>query len=195
MIPEPANPYAEARSDRAPNWSHAARGRCQREKGVAAVFFVDGASKSAMRKITQILVLVFIAGCGTPCLSQANPELQSHFKEYIGLSDKQIEAIRSGKGFAKTLPSRTPAEIFVFGAIYINARPETYVKLIQGLDRLRNVSEYLATGKFSDPPQISDLKGFALDSEDIKSLKRCKPGDCEIQMPASSIEDVQRSTD
>jgi hypothetical protein len=148
-----------------------------------------------MRKSTINIVLALIAGVGTPCLPQANPDLQTYFKEYIGLRDNQIKAIRSGKAFAKTLHSRTPAEIFVFGAIYINARPETYVKFAQSLDHLRNVSGYLAIGKFNVPPQISDLRGFTLDSEDIKSLKRCKPGDCEIQMPASSIEDVQQSTD
>ena len=40
------------------------------------------------------------------------------------------------------------------------------------------------------PPQLSDLKDFTFDSEDIKALKNCKPGDCKIQMPSSSIEDL-----
>jgi hypothetical protein len=48
---------------------------------------------------------------------------------------------------------------------------------------------------FSSPPQSSDLKGFSFDSDDIKGLKSCKPGDCLIQMPASSIEELQRSID
>jgi hypothetical protein len=46
---------------------------------------------------------------------------------------------------------------------------------------------------FSNPPQLSDLKGFSFDSDDIQSLKSCKPGDCQIQMPASSIEELHQS--
>ena len=46
---------------------------------------------------------------------------------------------------------------------------------------------------FSSPRHLSDLKGFSFESDDIKSLKDCKPGDCLIQMPASSIEELHRS--
>lgn len=67
--------------------------------------------------------------------------------------------------------------------------------LSQDFDRLSKVSGYLAIREFSDPPKHSDLQGFTFDSEDIESLKRCKLGDCQIQMPASFIEDVQQSTD
>jgi hypothetical protein len=48
---------------------------------------------------------------------------------------------------------------------------------------------------FSNPPQLSDLKGFSFESDDIDALRGCKPGDCLIQMPASSIEELHRSVD
>jgi len=50
----------------------------------------------------------------------------------------------------------------------------------------------MAIGEFSNPPQLSDLKDFRFESDDIKDLKHCKPGDCEIQMPASAIDEVHR---
>lgn len=59
--------------------------------------------------------------------AQANPNLQTYFKEYIGLSDDQIAAIRGGQAFAKNLHSRNADEIFVFGAVYVKAAPESYV--------------------------------------------------------------------
>jgi hypothetical protein len=52
---------------------------------------------------------------------------------------------------------------------------------------------YLALGVFSNPPRLSDLKGFSFDSDDIQALESCKPGDCLIQAPASSIEEFHRS--
>ena len=140
-------------------------------------------------------LLALISAAAATCSSQSNPNLQSYFKDYIGLTDDQIASIRSGQGGAKTLHSRTPDEIFVFGAIYINATPESYLKFSRDFDRLRKLPGYLVIGEFSNPPHISDLNGFTFDSEDIKELKNCKPGDCKIQMPASSIEQLHQSVD
>jgi hypothetical protein len=149
-----------------------------------------------MSRIARIVILfVLISGAARACFSQTNPDLHTYFKDYIGLSDDQIAAIRGGQAVAKTLHSRISDEIFVFGAIYINATPESYLKFSRDFDRLRKLPGYLAIGEFSNPPQLSDLKNFTFDSEDIKALKDCKPGNCQIQMPASSIEELHQSVD
>lgn len=139
--------------------------------------------------------LVWIVAVAFPALSQSNPDLQTFFQQSIGLSPEQVADIGNGKAVAKTLPSRTPAEVFLFGAIYIHATPERYVKFAHDFDRLRKLPNYLALGVFNTPPQPSDLKDFAFDDDDIKGLKNCKPGDCVVQMPASSIEEFQKSID
>jgi hypothetical protein len=142
-----------------------------------------------------VLSLICISGAAAPCISQTDPNLQTYFKEYIGLSDDQIAAIRGGQAVAKTLRSRTPEEIFVFGAVYINAAPESYLEFSRDFQRLRRLSGYLALGEFSSPPQPSDLKDFTFESADIKALKNCKPGDCQVQMPERSIDELHRSVD
>lgn len=148
-----------------------------------------------MRRIiaTAGALLVLIVATVQPGAPQSNRDLQTFFRENIGLSQDQISAIRNGQPVAKALPSRNAAEVFLFGAVYIHAAPESYVKFAHDFDRLRKVPSYLALGVLSKPPQMSDLKGFAFESDDIKDLKNCKPGDCLIQMPASSIEELQRS--
>jgi hypothetical protein len=45
----------------------------------------------------------------------------------------------------------------------------------------------------SVPPQVSDLDGFTLTEGDIKDLQRCTPGHCDVQVPASAMQDFQRS--
>jgi len=136
--------------------------------------------------------LILIAVVPRPAISQSNPRLETFFRENIGLSDDQIDAIRNGQPVVKPLPPRTPDEVLLFGAVYIRAVPETYFQYARNFDRLREVPGFLALGVFTDPPQLSDLKGFAFDSEDIKDLKSCEPGKCEIQMPATSIEELHR---
>ena len=142
--------------------------------------------------LTAVLMLL-VAAAAAPASPQSNPDLQAFFQQDIELNEDQIAAIRNGQPVAKTLPSRTPAEVFLFGAVYIHATPESYFQFARDFDRLRKLPNYLALGVFSNPPQESDLKGFSFESDDIQALKSCKPGDCLIQMPASSIEELQRS--
>lgn len=148
------------------------------------------------KRIVQLAVLVALIATGvSPCVAQAATTLQNYLKQNIGLSQDQINSIRNGTPVAMALPSRTPAEIFVFGAVYINADPASYVGYAYDFNRLRSTPGYLAITKFSSPPQMSDLKGFGFDSEDVQSLKNCKPGNCAIQLPGSTIDDLRKSVD
>jgi hypothetical protein len=117
------------------------------------------------------------------------------FREFVGLSEDQIGAIRSGKAVAKVIESRTPDEVFVFGAVYVEARPESYLELASDVDTLRKLPGYLAIQRFSDPPQLSDLEGFILENQDIKELKNCKVGHCEVQLPTEAMEGFKQSID
>jgi hypothetical protein len=119
-------------------------------------------------------------------------EPDKFYREYVGLTDGQIRSIRSGKAIAKIIDSPTPDEVFVFGSVYVNSTPESYLKFASDIDQLRKLPDYLAVRKFSDPPRLSDLEGFALDDDDIKELKDCKPGDCKVQLPAESMEEFQK---
>ena len=150
--------------------------------------------RAVIRSVILAATLVaLIATVALPAFCQSNPDLQTFFQQDIGLTQDQIAAIQDGQPVAKTMPSRTPAEVFLFGAIYIHALPESYLQFARDFDRLRELPNYLALGVFSNAPKLSDLKDFAFDSDDIQALKNCTPGDCQIQLPASSIEDFHRS--
>jgi hypothetical protein len=147
-----------------------------------------------MRKVKGLLLLL-VVGLTVPCCSQEAPNLETYFRRYVGLNAEQIEALHSGQAVSKTLHSRKPAEIFVFGAVYVNAAPDAYIALANDFDRLRTVPGYLALGRFGTPPQLSDLRGFTFDSDDIESLKKCKPGDCDFQLPEGPMRNIQDAID
>jgi hypothetical protein len=126
---------------------------------------------------------------------EQTPEPLRFFREYVGLNDDQIATIRSGKALARVLESRTPDEVFVFGAVHVGSTPEKYVKLASNIDSLRKLPNYLAIQEFSDPPELSDLDGFTLEEQDIQELKKCKPGHCEVQLPSEAMEAFQQSVD
>jgi hypothetical protein len=145
----------------------------------------------SVRKITLLLTMV-IAGA-LPSAAQTSL-LNTYFKN-IQLSQEEVAAIERGQSVAKTLTSRIPDEIFVVGAVYINSAPEDYLKFANDFDRIRKLPDVLALMRFTNPPQLSDLKGWELDSDDIKALKKCKVGDCALQVPAKSIEDISKLVD
>jgi len=141
------------------------------------------------------MLLALSLGGAASCFAQASPSLQTYFKEDIGLTDEQIATIRSGQAVSKKLNSREADEIFVFGAVYVNAKPESYLKFARDFKRMREVPGFLAIEEFSNPPALGDLKNLTLDEEDLKELKECRPSNCKIQLPASAIEDVHQMVD
>lgn len=120
-------------------------------------------------------------------------EPNKFFHDFIGLNDDQIREIREGKAIAKILDSPTADQVFVFGSVYINSTPERYLKFASDIDALRKLPSYLALRQFSEPPELADLAEFTLDDEDLKQLKNCKAGHCEVQLPTEAMEEFQRS--
>jgi hypothetical protein len=127
--------------------------------------------------------------------AQGPDEPHRFFREFVGLNEDQIGAIRSGKAVAKVVESRTPDEVFVFGSVYVQASPEKYIELASDVDALRKLPGYLAIQSFSDPPQLLDLESFALERQDIEELKNCKVGHCEVQLPTEAMEGFKQSID
>ena len=142
--------------------------------------------------LVTVALIVLSAGATTRCNAQTNAELFNYLQQDVKLSQDQMATLGKGQAVSKTLESRIADEVFLFGVVYVNATPESYVKAAYDFDRLRRLPNYLALEKFSSPPQLSDLKGFELDSQDIKDLKDCRPDHCNLQIPASTIADVHQ---
>jgi len=156
---------------------------------------VGKVTKTCRKNIVMLGTLSFVLSLSADNSFSQVRDLQSFFRQDAGLSEKQVADIQAGKAIAKAMPSRTPAEVFLLGAVYIHATPESYVTLHHDFDRLAKLPGYLALGVFSDPPQLSDLKGFGFDPDDIQSLRNCKPSDCMLQLPAGAIRELGEQTD
>ena len=137
--------------------------------------------------------LLLLSLAHLPSSNAQNVELSKFFRDYVGLKDDQIAAIRNGKAVAKVVESRTPDEVFVFGSVYVRSTADKYLKLASDIDELRKLPSYLAIRKFGDPPQLSDLDGFTLEADDIKQLKNCEPGKCDVQLPTEAMDAFKQS--
>lgn len=148
-----------------------------------------------MRQLIRIVALTvtLMSRVGVPVAASQAAEPETFFQNFVGLSDDQIRDIGAGKAMAKVLDTPTPDEVFVFGAVYINSTPERYLEMASDIEALRKLPNYLALRKFSDPPQLADLAEFTLGDEEIKELKHCKSGHCEVQLPTEAMAEFQSS--
>ena len=147
------------------------------------------------RLITISLYAVVTPWAGPACHSQTTPELFSFFQKNIGLSGDQITLIGNGSAVAKALPSRSPGEIFLFGAVHVDAAPDNYLQAVRDLNRRRTLSTYVALGIINNPPSSSDFEGFSFDHDEVADLRRCKPGNCQIQLPGELMGHFQEAID
>jgi hypothetical protein len=125
-------------------------------------------------------------------LNSRQNQLNNFFQEYAQLRSDELKTVRTGTPVVKELNSE-PEQVLIFGAIYIKANPEKYLAFASDIDQTRKIPGYLAIQKFSDPPRPSDFNGFSLEADDIKDLQKCKPDECEVQLPEYSMEEFRNS--
>lgn len=156
--------------------------------------FFSGYS-SFVRCSRVFLFALLLSFVRPPVFRAQDVEPFKFYRDYAGLKEDQITAIRNGKAVAKVIESRKPDEVFIFGSVHVQSTPEKYLKFASEINELRKLPSYLAIRKFSDPPQLSDLEGFTLEANDIKELKNCEPGRCEIQLPTDAMDAFKQSID
>jgi hypothetical protein len=148
---------------------------------------------SPLRFTGAALAVLLLSFVQQLALNAQDTEPSKFFRSYLGLQEDQITAIRNGKAVAKIVESNTPADVFVFGSVYVKSTPERYLKIASDPEELRKLPNYLALRKFSNPPELSDLEGFTLEADDIKQLRNCEPGRCDVQLPSDMMDTFKQS--
>jgi hypothetical protein len=143
---------------------------------------------------TCLSSIALILGAALFCLGRT-PGPEGFLRAQMHLSPSQIANIQSGKAVAEILSASNPSDIFVFGAVYVRARPVAYLQLMRDVDRFKKLSGYLGAGEFSKPPTIGDMDGLSLDHQDVEDLKKCRPRNCKLQLPEESMETTRAAID
>jgi len=147
-----------------------------------------------LRRTMAVLLVIVGLVSAREVAAQTSAPAQTYFQS-VGLSADQVNSVKSGQAVAASLNTRNADEMFIFGAVFVNAPPEEYLKFVDDYARLRKLDEYIAIEKFSTPPTMANLQGFEFNPDDIKALKDCKTGDCDIQMPDFAIGRLRATID
>ena len=121
-------------------------------------------------------------------ISQAAQRVPLKIFTDLALTPQQIAAIDAGRPVAKVLSWGGPSEVYVFGAVHVDGSPDTYLQAARDIGRLSGASGYLGVGELRENATVADLSALALDPDDVKALRGCREGSCDVQLPTVSIQ-------
>jgi len=97
----------------------------------------------------------------------------------------------AGEAVARALPADASKELAVFGAAWIKAPIERYVQRLTDIEQFERGGRFRLTRRISSPPQLADFAALRLSDEDVRDLRSCAIGDCELKLSARAIQRFQ----
>jgi hypothetical protein len=124
----------------------------------------------------------------SPRIARVQPlDMERVLMERFGLASAEVAQVRDGQLVVKTLSTREPAEVAVFGVLRIPDDKERLVRWIRDVEGFRKAAELGVSRKLSSPPTINDFGDLALDAGELAALQKCQPGDCALRLGDRAI--------
>jgi hypothetical protein len=112
------------------------------------------------------------------------------FGPSIRITPEERSKLDEGEIITRTLPARGH-ELAIFTAGETTATPENLVDSVRAIADLKQSAMVPQIGRFSTPPELSDLASLTLDESDLKAIKRCRPGSCDLKLSPAEITRLQ----
>ena len=94
--------------------------------------------------------------------------------------------LNAGQSLVEILPASGP-NVALRAATRAEVSAARLVAWTRHVERLQTGPYQSAAGRFSDPPRIEDLDQLFLEEDDLRDLRRCRPGDCGLKLDAAEI--------
>lgn len=120
---------------------------------------------------------------------------QQYLVTSFNLTPADFRRLAAGEVVARTLPGADPRDISTFGVVRIEVTPEFYVRRVSDIITFKQDEAVLQIGVFGRPPRLEDVSTLTLDDADIRSLRGCRVGECDLQLPADAIARFRRELD
>ena len=116
------------------------------------------------------------------------------FEPEATISRDDLQRLNRDEVIVKALPSKS-GQLGVFATTRLDASPDVFVEWIRQIGQLKRSTAVPATGRFSEPPVLSDLDRLILDQPDLDAIRVCRPGQCALKLSAAEIESLRRVAD
>ena len=119
-------------------------------------------------------------------------ELRALLVGQLRFSSAQIATVMRGQPVTVTAPASVDREIAVGGAVRIGAPAARTVAVVRDIQRLERGRGFLATRRFSEPPSPSDVATLRLPDQDVRALRSCRVGDCDVKLGQRGFDALAR---
>ena len=137
-----------------------------------------------MKATAPLAATAFVVLSGTLPGDAAHSFLAASFH----LSSTDITRIDDGYVVSRALPASDKREIATFGAMKVRISPEFYAARIADIASFKKDEAVAQIGVFGAAPSLEDVKNLTLEEPDLRSLQKCRLGDCDVQLSAAAID-------
>lgn len=146
-----------------------------------------------MRKVFTVLAALVVAPISAVPQQAVFPgELETYLKSSVKLTQAERQSLLAGAPVTKILDADPAREVAVFGAVWINASADAYVRAVTDIERLEQGESFLVTKKISDPPKLEDFAALELPPADFDDLRTCKVTACEVKVSQEVLDRLHR---
>jgi hypothetical protein len=121
--------------------------------------------------------------------------LGEYVTEHVALTPDNRQRLMQGQPVTRLLAGDASKEVAIFGAVWINAPISAYLAAVKDIEQFEKGPNFLVTKKISDPPRLEDFARLSLPPDDVKDLKSCKVGDCELKLGEDTLARIQKEVD
>ncbi|MCY4661118.1 MAG: hypothetical protein OXF93_15110 [Acidobacteria bacterium] len=113
----------------------------------------------------------------------------------MGFSTSDVRALERGSAVVNTLDTPVREEVAHVGVVYLDAPAEQFIERFRDIERFERGPGIPQIGRFSGAPRIEDLRSLSLPAADVADLPECRPGDCEVKLPAEAFDHFRDGVD
>jgi hypothetical protein len=151
---------------------------------------------SLTRTIFLISFFTIVCFSTTASFGQSSVgEFRSILREKLAFEEGDLAALQEGQTVVKLLPAQDKREVAVSGIVVLPVPAQVFLESYrENLARKSNPA-ILEIGKFSNQPNLDDLKDLTFETSDIEDLKNCVVGNCQLKLSAEMIGRLQKEID
>jgi hypothetical protein len=141
-----------------------------------------------IRLLTMLLSMALVAAADTTTVDSSRTFLMSAFD----LSVTEIGRLDRGEVVSRTLEVKNRREVATLGIVRIDTSPSSYAERLADITTFKRTGDVVQVGLFSRVPQAGDVAALSLDEAELKRLRACRVGNCDVRLPADAIERLRR---
>jgi hypothetical protein len=106
----------------------------------------------------------------------------------FNLSAADLDRVDDGQVVSRGLAAGDKREIATMGVMRARITPRFYAERIADIATFKQDDAVAQIGVFGTPPSLQDVVHLTLDESDLRSLRKCRVGDCGVQLSAAAID-------